>query len=70
VFSRIRRRVHDSNQAEQRQANMISVPLRKFYTEQMFVVAHEAHATAQQCRHTNSEAFPALKGLFDIYTPY
>jgi len=44
-----------------------SVPSKKILHEQMFVVAHEAHATVQSCRHTKSEAFAALKGLCDIY---
>jgi len=29
----------------------------------------QAHAAAQPCRHTNSEAFPALKRLCDVYIP-
>jgi len=32
-------------------------------------IAHEAHAAAQPCRLTNSEAFPTLKGLCDMYIP-
>ena len=42
-------------------------PLRKFYTEQIFFVAHETHAAVQPCRHTNSEAFPTFKRLCDIF---
>jgi len=31
---------------------------------------HEAHATAQPCRHTNSKMFLKVEGLCDIYVPY
>jgi len=42
-------------------------PQRKIYTEQMFDLLREVHATVQPCRHTNSEASPALIGLCDIH---
>ena len=44
-----------------------SVPSKKIPRRaNVCLVAYEAHATAQPCRHTNSEAFPTLKGLCDI----
>ena len=45
-------------------------PLRKFYIEQMFALLHNKHTTTQPCRHTNSQAFPALNGLCDTFIPY
>jgi len=42
------------------------VPLRKFYTEQMFVLVSMQLPDLR--RHTISEAFQAVKNLCDIYT--
>jgi len=39
-----------------------SIPSKKILHWANVFVEHEAHAIAQPCRHTNSEAFPALKG--------
>jgi len=40
-------------------------PLRKFYTEQMFILVR--NVIMQPCIHTNSKAFQALQGLCNIY---
>jgi len=46
----------------------ISVPSKKIlHWANVCFVAHEAHGIAQPCRHINSEAFPTLKRLCDIY---
>jgi len=47
---------------------MASVPYKKIlHWANVCFVAHKAHAIAQPCRHTTSEAF---KGLCDIYIPH
>jgi len=47
---------------------MPSVPSKKrLHWPNVCFVVHEAHVTTQPCRHTNSEAFPTLKFLCDIY---
>jgi len=47
---------------------MTSVPSKKIlHWANLCFVAHEAHASTQPCRHRNSEVFPTLKGLCDIY---
>ena len=49
----------------------ISVPSKKtLHGANVCFVMHEAHATAQPCRHTNSKTFPKVEGLCDIYVPY
>jgi len=45
-----------------------SVPSKKILLwGNVCFVAHKAHASAQSCRHTNSETYPTLKGLCDVY---
>jgi len=44
-----------------------SVPSKEIlHCANVCFIAYEAHATAQPCRHTTSEAFPTLKGLCDV----
>ena len=47
----------------QKQSGVSSIPSKKIlHWANVCFVEHEAHAIAQPCRHTNSEAFPALRG--------
>jgi len=45
-----------------------SVPSKKFYTEQMFILVRMQMRNHADYRRTTSEAFQAVKSLYDIYT--
>jgi len=65
----IRAILKDEDKTQQiRSWTSVSVfPLRKFYTEQTFVLLRTKRMQLRNRADTNSKAFPTLKGLYDIY---
>jgi len=63
---------HNTERTKTRYGNVPQavLPLKKFYPEQMFVLLRTKRMQLRNHADTNSEAFPTLKVIRNIYIPY